>query len=92
MIGNFNNLKGNCYDDENGYSIFEILGEKLKDDEDSNNSIIRDMRDYRKFAIILPLKVSEIHFLNTEAIINETSDKGIVTFSFEILDIKRNHK
>ena len=59
MTGNFNNLKGNCYDDENGYSIFEILGEKLKDDEDSNNSIIRDMRDYRKFEIILPLKVSK---------------------------------
>jgi len=59
LTGNFNNLKGNCYDDENGYSIFEILGEKLKDDEDSNNSIIRDMRDYRKFAIILPLKVSK---------------------------------
>lgn len=91
LPGKFTNLKGSCYDDENGYSIFEILGEKLKDDEDANNSIIRDMREYGKFAIILPLKASEIHFLNTEATVSDTSDKGIVTFSFEILDNKKNH-
>ena len=91
LPGKFANLKGSCYV-ENEYTIFEILGEKLKDDDDANNSIIRDIREYGKFAIILPLKASEIHFLDPEATIGDISDKGIATFSFKILDINKRLK
>ena len=88
LPGKYENLKGVCYI-ENEYSVFDIRGEKLKEDDDKNDFLIRDNREYGKFIIILPLKTSEILFQEENATICEKSDKGIVIFSFKILDMNR---
>ena len=85
LPGKFQNLAGTCRN-LNEYTLFEISGEKLKDDDDCNNKIIRDIREYGKFGIILPLLSSEIHWRERKAIVDKESDKGIVTFSFEIAE------
>ena len=81
--GKYQNLSGTCRN-LNEYTLFEISGEKLKDEEEANNKIIRDIREYGKFGIILPLLSSEIHWRERKAIVNKESEKGIVTFAFEI--------
>ncbi len=44
LPGKFQYLAGTC-GNLNEYTLFEIIGEKLKNDEDCNNTIIRDIRE-----------------------------------------------
>jgi hypothetical protein len=84
--GNFGGLNGKC-NVEGEYTLFKIFGEKLKDNTNDSNTeetYIQDCREYGKFAIILPLRSSEIHYLKKKAIVDKNPEKGIAIFKFEI--------
>ena len=85
LPGKFQNLNG-LATIEHEYTLFKITGEKLKDEDEANNIIIKDIREYGEFGIILPLLTSEIRYLKKTPIIEKNPEKGIVSFSFEIDD------
>ena len=82
IAGKYDGLRGKC-NTEGEYTLFKIYGEKLKDNN-NNIKFIQDGREYGKFLIILPLKASEIHYLEKKAIVDENSKDGIVIFKFKI--------